>query len=97
MNATPETAHAAVPNVPEGKPLPGRFAVKVARLADGPAAGRVMRVKKRAIIVPFFLAGETELNPGPSPMLVHLKYRRAPGRDPDGAQRYVHVMAGGAW
>lgn len=89
----------ADPNAhPDGKPLPvERFSVKVARLADGPAAGRLVRAKRRAILVPFWLNGETEANPGPRPVMVFLRYRRAPGRFPDGAQRYIHVDKDGAW
>lgn len=99
MNAEPE-ARELTPEEQayiDAKRPPEKFGVKVARLADGPAAGRLMRVKSRAILVPFWLSGETEANPGPRPVLVILKYRRAPGHFPDGSQRYVHVIQEGAW
>lgn len=94
-----DTPGGGSPNVEaDGKPLPTeQFRSRVARLADGPAAGRVMRAKQRAILVPFWLDAGTEANPGPRPVMVILKYRRAPGRDPDGAMRYVHVITEGAW
>lgn len=83
---------------PEAKQRPvERFAVKVATLMDGPCVGQRVRPKGRAILVPFAIQANTEANPTAQAVVMHFRYRRAPGRLPDGSQRYIHVDREGAW